>query len=94
MQPLKTLIANYGEASNTSRTGDHNWIRRHGKVGAAISWVPIYNHARLPSNPFCNESQYTKVASDFLNWLKKEHSHLNPIWVLVGPESEEIYLRG
>lgn len=55
---------------------------------------------RFPGFPFadtlyslaihCDESQYTKVASAFLKWLKKELSHLKPIWVLVGPGSEEV----
>lgn len=90
MQPLENLIANYGDATNTSWTEDRNRIWRHGETGAAVSWVPVHGHAILPGNPLCDESQYTKVASAFLRWLKKEHSHLKPIWVLVGLEFEEV----
>ena len=74
MQPLENLIANYGDASNTSWTEDRNRIWRHGETGAAISWVPIHGHAILPGMPLCDESQYTKEASAFSKSLKKEHS--------------------
>lgn len=90
MQPIENLIANYGDATNTSWTEDRNRIWRHGETGAAVSWVPVHGHAILPGNPLCDESQYTKVASAFLNWLKKHHSNLKSIWVLVGPEFEEV----
>lgn len=88
---MKILIANYGDASNTSWTEDRKRIWRHGETGAAIAWVPVHGHAILPGSPLCDESQYTNAASAFLNWLKKEHSHLEPVWVLVGPENEEVF---
>jgi aspartyl-tRNA synthetase len=46
----------------------------------------------MPGDPLCDQSQYTKVASAFLNWLKKDKStkNLKPIWVLVGHEFEEV----
>lgn len=58
---------------------------------------------RFPGFPFadtlyslaihCDESQYTKVASAFLKWLKKELSHLKPIWVLVGLDPRRFWAR-
>ena len=90
MQPIENLVANYGDATNTSWTEDRNRIWRHGETGAPVSWVPVHEHAILPGNPLCDESQYTKVASAFLNWLRKHHSNLKSIWVLEGHEFEEV----
>ena len=89
MQPLENLIANYGDSTNTSWTDDRYKIWRHKQTGAAVSYVPIDGHAILPGNPLCDPRQYTMVAATFLKWLKKT-THLKPIWVLVGPEMEEV----
>ena len=90
LQPLERLIANYGDSTNTSWTDDRFQIWRHMETGAAVSWVPVNGHAILAGDPLCDQSQYTKVASAFLKWLKKEHHHLKPIYVLVGHEMEEV----
>ena len=90
LQPLEDLIANYGDSSNTSWTDDRFNIWRHMETGAAVSWVPVHSHAILPGDPLCDPSQYTKVATAFLKWLKKEHHNLKPIWILVGHEMEEV----
>ena len=90
LQSLEDLIANYGDSSNTSWTDDRFQIWRHLETGAAISWVPVHGHAILPGDPLCDPSQYTKVATSFLKWLKKQHHDLKPIWILVGHEMEEV----
>ncbi|KAL6718633.1 aspartate--tRNA ligase dps1 [Lecanora helva] len=90
LQALEDLIANYGDSTNTSWTDDRFRIWRDMSTGAAVSWVPVHGHAILPGNPLCDPTQYTKVASTFLKWLKKQHHDLKPIWVLVGHEMEEV----
>ncbi|MCJ1278183.1 hypothetical protein MMC21_005998 [Puttea exsequens] len=91
-QPLENLIANYGDATNTSWTDDRNQIWRHNETGAAVSWVPVHGYAIVPGNPLCDPTQYTQVANAFLSWLKRNEStrHLKPIWLLVGYEFEEV----
>lgn len=89
LQPLENLIANYGDATNTSWTDDRYKIWRHMKTGTAIAYVPIDRYAILPGNPLCDSSQYVRVVPAFLNWLKKE-THLKPIWALVGYKMEEV----
>ena len=89
LQSLENLIANYGDATNTSWTDDRYKIWRHMETGAAIAYVPIDGYAILPGNPLCDPSQYTLIVSAFLNWLKNV-THMKPIWVLVGCEMEEV----
>ena len=58
LQPLQNLIANYGDATDTSWTDDRYKIWRHKGTGAAIAYVPIDGYAILPGNPLCDPSQY------------------------------------
>ena len=37
----------------------------------------------------CDPSQFVRVVGSFLAWLKKE-TKLKPIWILCGPEMEEV----
>ena len=90
MQPLENLIANYGDATNTSWTDDRYLIWRDPQTGAAVSYVIVdRSYAIIPGNPLCDPSQYMQVFTNFLKWLKKE-THLHPISVLGGTELEEI----
>lgn len=90
MQPLENLIANYGDATNTSWTDDRYLIWRDPQTGAAVSYVVVdRSYAIIPGNPLCDPSQYMQVLTNFLKWLKKE-THLHPISVLGGKELEEI----
>lgn len=90
MQPLENLIANYGDATNTSWTDDRYLIWRHPETGAAVAYVPTNkDYAIIPGNPLCDPSQYPKIMTAFLKWLKKE-THLHPIHVLGGHELEEV----
>lgn len=89
LQPLETLVANYGDATDTSWTDDRYMIWRHMEIGAAVAYVPADGYAILPGDTLCDPSQYTLVATAFLEWLKKE-VHMKLIWILVGSEMEEV----
>ncbi|KAL2436733.1 Aspartate-tRNA ligase, cytoplasmic [Exophiala dermatitidis] len=89
MPDLYDLIANYGDATATSWGDARYKIWRHADTGAAVSYVPVGNYAILPGDPLCAPSQYYRIVVAFLQWLKKE-THLKPIWILIGPEMEEI----
>ena len=88
LQPLENLIANYGDATDTSWTDDRYKIWRHMETGAAVAYVPTDGYAILPGDPLCDPSQYTLVVTAFLGWLKKIYT--KPIWILVGSEMEEV----
>jgi hypothetical protein len=49
----------------------------------------VHGRAILPGDPLCDPSQFFRVVSSFLSWLKKE-TKLKPIWMLCGPEMEEV----
>ncbi|KUL87586.1 hypothetical protein ZTR_04551 [Talaromyces verruculosus] len=88
-QPLVELIANYGDATSTNWTDERFQIWRDPFTGAAVSYVPSYGHAIIPGDPLCDPSQYNRVISSFLHWLKRE-TKLKPIWILVSPPVEEL----
>lgn len=88
-QPLVELIANYGDATSTSWIDERYRIWRDPRTGAAISYVPSYNYAIIPGNPLCDPSQYNRVISAFLHWLRRE-TKLKPIWLLISPAVEEV----
>ncbi|KAK1219266.1 aspartate--tRNA ligase dps1 [Marasmius sp. AFHP31] len=86
--PLEKLIANYGDASNTSWTDDRYKVWRHLKTGAAIGYVPSKGFAIIVGDPLCDPKQFVEVINDFLPWVKKEVG--KPIWMLVSAEVEGI----
>jgi nondiscriminating aspartyl-tRNA synthetase len=88
MPRLVDLIANYGDATSTSWTDERYQIWRDNTTGAAISYIPSYNHAIIPGDPLCDPSQYHRVITSFLHWLKRE-TKLKPIWLLLSPAVEE-----
>lgn len=91
-QPLEKLIANYGDASNTSWLDDRYKVWRHPPTGAAIGYVPSSQNngfAIIVGNPLCASHQYSRVINDCTRWLKKE-GKLRPIWILVSEKVEEI----
>jgi ergosteryl-3beta-O-L-aspartate synthase len=88
-QPLEHLIANYGDATSTSWMDDRYQIWRDPFTGSAISYIPSHSYAIIPGDPLCDPSQYTRVISAFLHWLKRE-TKLKPIWILVSPPVEEL----
>lgn len=89
MPPLEDMIANYGDATATSWGDDRYKIWRHADTGAAVAYVPSSSHAILPGDPLCDQSQYFRIISSFLLWLKKE-TKLKPIWILASPDVEEV----
>lgn len=88
-QPLEKLIANYGDASNTSWLEERTKFYRDAMTGACVGYVPQDNYAIIVGDPLCEESQYTKTIAGFLRYIKKEIG-LKPLWLLVGAPVEEV----
>lgn len=88
-QPIEKLIANYGDASNTSWLEERTQIWRDTNTGAAVGYVPTDGFAITVGDPLCHVSQYTKTIAGYLSYLKRE-KHLKPIWLLVGPAVEDV----
>lgn len=89
IQPLEKLIANYGDASNTSWLEPRTKIWRADDTGAAVGYVPQGDFAMIVGDPLCHQEQYAKTISEFLRWLKKEKG-LKPLWILCGAPVEEV----
>ncbi|OJD29850.1 aspartyl-trna cytoplasmic [Diplodia corticola] len=88
-QPIEKLIANYGDASNTSWLEPRTQIWRDEFTGAAVGYVPQGDYAITVGDPLCHQSQYVKTISGYLRWIKKERN-LKPLWLLVGHDVEEV----
>lgn len=88
-QPLEKLIANYGDASNTSWLEPKFEIFRDSYTGAAIGFVPHEGFAITIGDPLCHQSQYTKTIGGYLRYIKKDR-HLKPLWLLCGGAVEEV----
>jgi aspartyl-tRNA synthetase len=90
LQPLEHLIANYGDATSTSWGDERFKIWRDMATGAAVSYVPSSNnYAVIPGNPLCDPSQYNRIITQFLQWMRRETKY-KPIWLLCSPEVESI----
>jgi hypothetical protein len=87
--PIENLVANYGDATNTSWMDERFEVWRENDTGAAIAFVRVYSHAIIVGNPLCDTKQYTDLIEAFLRWLKKT-TRLKPIVVLAGQEVEEV----
>ena len=83
------LIANYGDASNTSWLEPRFEIWRHTDTGAAVGYVPHEGYAITIGDPLCHLSQYTKIMATYLNYIKRE-TNLKLLWLLCGSDVEEI----
>ncbi|KAF2196286.1 aspartyl-tRNA synthetase [Delitschia confertaspora ATCC 74209] len=88
-QPIEHLIANYGDATNTSWLEPRTEIWRDEGTGAAVGFVPIDGFAITVGNPLCHPSQYLKTMTGYLRYIKRERN-LKPLWLLVGQEAEEV----
>ena len=88
-QPLEKLIANYGDASNTSWLEPRFEVYREPHTGAAVGFVPHQGFAITIGDPLCHESQYPKVMAAYLRFIKKEQ-HLKPLWLLCGYNAQEV----
>lgn len=89
-QPLGELIANYGDASNTSWLDDRYQVWRHKGTGAAIGFVSVKGYAIMLGDPLCDKSQHPRIISAFLKYLDDE-TELSPIWMLVSEHVERIF---
>lgn len=89
--PLEKLIANYGDASNTSWLDDRFQIWRH-STGAAIGYVPQEKFAMVTGDPLCDPTQYADVVRDFVKFVVQD-LHLTPIWLLVSYQVQKILAR-
>lgn len=87
-QPIEKLIANYGDATNTSWLEPRTEIWRDEFTGAAVGFVPVDGYAITVGDPLCHPSQYVKTMTGYLRFIKKERN-LKPLWLLVGSEAEE-----
>ncbi|KJZ78081.1 hypothetical protein HIM_02718 [Hirsutella minnesotensis 3608] len=88
MPPVEKLIANYGDASNTSWLDDRFEIWRH-PSGAAVGYVKQDKFAMMTGDPLCDSSQYKEVCAAFVKFVVSE-LHLVPVWMLVSFEVQKI----
>ncbi|EMC93523.1 hypothetical protein BAUCODRAFT_37211 [Baudoinia panamericana UAMH 10762] len=89
LQPVEKLIANYGDASNTSWLEPKFEVWRDHHTGAAVGYVPHQGFAITIGDPLCHVSQYAKTMAGFLRFIKKE-AHLKPLWLLIGSTGEAV----
>ncbi|KAB8296690.1 hypothetical protein EYC80_002112 [Monilinia laxa] len=89
LPPLEKLIANYGDAANTSWLDKRYHVWRHSTTGAAQGYVIHNSYAIIVGEPLCDKSQTPSIISAFLNYMNTEHKNLKPIWMILGPRSEE-----
>lgn len=88
--PLEKLIANYGDATNTSWLDDRFEIWRHGTTGAAVGYVKKDNKfAMVTGDPLCDPSQVTEVTKAFVKFVEKDLK-LTPIWMLVSESVQDV----
>lgn len=85
---LAKLIANYGDASNTSWLDDRFEIWRH-STGAAVGYVKQDRFAMVTGDPLCDKTQYKEVVRAFVNFSLKE-LRLTPMWMLVSYEVQRV----
>lgn len=89
LQSLEKLIANYGDASNTSYLEPRMEVWRAPDTGAAIGFMQVNDHAITVGDPLCHPEQFIKTIGNYLRFIKKERS-LKPLWVLCGSGVEEV----
>jgi nondiscriminating aspartyl-tRNA synthetase len=88
MPALEKLIANYGDASNTSWLDDRFEVWRH-PTGAAVGYVKQEKFAMITGDPLCDKSQYSDVLNAFVKFVNKELK-LTPMWMLVSYDIQKI----
>lgn len=89
LQPLEKLIANYGDASNTSWLEPKFTIWRDSDTGAAVGYAPHQGFALTIGDPLCHSNQYNKIMAAYLAFIKRE-TDLKPLWLLVGNQAENV----
>jgi len=88
LQPLEKLIANYGDAGNTSWLDERFKVWRDGDTGAAVGYVPSEGFAVIIGDPLCDDFQKAKVIVTFLRYLRKQ-ARLKPVWLLCSERVQE-----
>ncbi|KAI1209062.1 aspartyl-tRNA synthetase [Annulohypoxylon truncatum] len=87
--PIEKLIANYGDATNTSWLDERFEIWRH-PTGAAVGFVrQAGKFAMIAGDPLCDRKQYHDVITSFVNFVRKD-LHLTPVWMLVSEEVQQV----
>ncbi|CAK7273902.1 aspartate--tRNA ligase dps1 [Sporothrix epigloea] len=86
---VEDLIANYGDATNTSWLDDRYQVWRHAATGAAIGFASEDGYALIMGDPLCDSRQHATVISAFLQVLRSDLD-LRPIWLLVSAAVEQI----
>lgn len=86
---LGNLVANYGDATNTSWMDDRFNIWRDEKTGAAIPYVPTRDRAICAGNPLYDQRQLEYIITAFLKWLRRE-TKLRHLFILVSKDVEDI----
>ncbi|KAI0889785.1 aspartyl-tRNA synthetase [Annulohypoxylon maeteangense] len=87
--PIEKLIANYGDATNTSWLDDRFEIWRH-PTGAAVGFArQAGKFAMIAGDPLCDTRQYHDVILAFVNFVRKD-LRLTPVWMLVSEEVQHI----
>lgn len=88
MPALEKLIANYGDASNTSWLDDRFETWRHTN-GAAVGFVRQEKFAMITGDPLCDRTQYREVLQAYIKYVTKELK-LTPMWMLVSYDVQKI----
>ncbi|THX10390.1 aspartyl-tRNA synthetase-like protein [Aureobasidium pullulans] len=89
LPPVEQLIANYGDASNTSWLEPRTEVWRDDVTGAAVGFVPHQGYAITVGDPLCHKSQYARTIQGYLHYIKKERG-IKPLWLLCGGDVEEV----
>lgn len=84
---LESLIANYGDSSNTTWVEDKFEVWRHDKTGAALGYMLSQDYCIIWGNPLCESEYYPEVARDFLKWVEEEG--WKPIWACANAHLEK-----
>jgi aspartyl-tRNA synthetase len=90
-QPLpaiEDLIANYGDASNTSWLDERFEIWRH-RSGAAVGYARKGKFAMITGDPLCDPRQYGDVIGAFVDYVERS-LHLTPVWMLVSAQVQAV----
>jgi aspartyl-tRNA synthetase len=78
---LEKLIANYGDATNTSWLDERFQIWQH-PTGAIVGYVKQEKFVMITGDPLCDRSQFKDVARAFVHFVTTELK-LTPVWMIV-----------
>lgn len=88
--PLEKLIANYGDATNTSWLDERFEIWRHNKTGAVVGYVKKENRfAMTVGDPLCDPTQVDEVIKAFVKFVEHDLK-LTPVWMLVSEPVQDV----